>query len=63
MYNIESKCRELPEDEYHDGVHTIFLSTKGRNRDEVSPEIIKFLEYVHANLSDSMRDFKSKYAL
>ena len=61
MYNIESKCRELPEYEYHDGVHTIFLSTKGKNRDEVSPEIIKFLEYVHADLPDSMRDFKSEY--
>ena len=61
MYNIESKCKELPEYEYHDGVHTIFLSTKGKNRDEVSPEIIKFLEYVHADLSNSMRDFKSEY--
>ncbi len=61
VYTIESKCKELPEYEYHDGVHTIFLSTKGRNRDEVSPEIIKFLEYVHADLPDSMRDFKSEY--
>ena len=61
VYNIGNKCKELPEYEYHDGVHTIFLSTKGRNRDEVSPEIIKFLEYVHADLPDSMRDFKSEY--
>ncbi len=61
VYNIESKCRELPEYEYHDGVHTIFLSTKGKNRDEISPEIIKFLEYVHADLPDSTRDFKSEY--
>ena len=61
VYNIESKCRELPEYEYRDGVHTIFLSTKGKNRNEVSPEIIKFLEYVHADLPDSTRDFKSEY--
>ena len=61
VYNIENKCRELPEYEYKDGVHTIFLSTKGMNRDEVSPEIIKFLEYVHADLPDSTRDFKSEY--
>ncbi len=61
VYNIDSRCRELPEYEYKDGVHTIFLSTKGRNRDEVSPEIIDFLEYVHADLPDSKRDFKSEY--
>ena len=61
VYTIESKCKELPEYEYHDGVHTIFLSTKGKNRDEVSPEIIKFLDYVHADLPDSTRDFKSEY--
>ncbi len=61
VYNIESKCKELPEYEYKDGVHTIFLSTKGKNRDDVSPEIVKFLEYVHADLPDSTRDFKSEY--
>ncbi len=61
MYNIESKCKELPEYEYHDGVHTIFLSTKGKNRNEVSPEIIDFLEYVHADLPDSTGNFKSEY--
>ena len=61
VYTIEIKCRELPEYEYKDGVHTIFLSTKGKNHDEVSPEIIKFLEYVHADLPDSTRDFKSEY--
>ncbi len=44
VYTIESKCKELPEYEYHDGVHTIFLSTKGKNRDEVEPELLKFLD-------------------
>ena len=66
MYTIENKCRELPEYEYHDGVHTIFLSTKGRNRDEVLPvERIKqiaaengiALKYV----ADRYRKYLAKY--
>jgi len=61
VYNIVSKCKEVPELEYCDGVQTIFLSTKGTNDDEVSAEIIKFLKYVGADLSESTRDFESEF--
>ena len=47
--------------EYCDGVQTIFLSTKGTNDSEVSAEIIKFLNYVGDDLSESTRDFESEF--
>ena len=46
MYTFEMRCRETAEAYLEDGVHTIFLSTKGENEDEVSPEIVDFLKYV-----------------
>ncbi len=36
-----------------DGAHTIFLSTKGTNRDEVSPELVEFLDYVGKPTEDA----------
>ena len=44
-----------------DGVHTVFLSTKGANAGEVSPELVRFLEFVAAPLSESGEDFKDEY--
>ncbi len=31
QYTAQMKLKEMPEAEYEDGTHTIFLSTKGRN--------------------------------
>jgi len=42
---------------YSDGSHTIFLNTKGRNDDEVPPELVKFLKFTGANLENSTSDF------
>ncbi len=61
VYNIVSRCEEVPKLEYCDGVQTIFLSTKGTNDSEVSAEIIKFLNYVGDDLSESTRDFESEF--
>lgn len=61
IYTIESKCRELPELEYNDGIHTILLSTHGENEADVPPEIVKFLKFVKADLKDSVNDFGSEY--
>ncbi len=61
VYTIQNRCNEAPEYDYRDGAHTIFLSTKGRNRDEVEPELLKFLDYVSADLAESTQDFKSSY--
>ena len=56
-YSIKSVIMEEKDIPYKDGVHTILLSTKGRNKDEVPPELVSFLEFVEADLSKSMEDF------
>ena len=44
-----------------DGCRTIFLSTKGENDEDVSESLIKFLKYVHADLSESTKDFEDMF--
>ena len=61
IYTMNTHCEELPELRYRDGVHTIFLSTKGNNTTEVPEEIIKFLRYVSAGLKESEQDFGSDF--
>ncbi len=45
-YTQRKICKEAPEQSMEDGAHIIYLSTKGKNREEVPPELIAFLEYV-----------------
>ncbi len=61
IYTMNTHCEELSELKYRDGVHTIFLSTKGNNTTEVPEEIIKFLRYVSAGLKESEQDFGSDF--
>ena len=44
-----------------DGTHTIFLSTKGTNTEEVPPELVRFLEFVGTPLQDSDKDFHDDF--
>ena len=46
QYTIRASCVEDPAIPVHDGATRIFLNTKGRNQEEVSPELIEFLNYV-----------------
>lgn len=50
----ESRC-------YSDGSHTVFLSTKGRNADEVPVQLVNFLKYAAAELNESMADFGDEF--
>ena len=61
VYTIDNRCRELPEYEYYDGRHTIFLSTRGNNADEVPEDIVTFLRFVDADLERSREDFGSGF--
>lgn len=36
------------------------MSTRGKKRSEVSEELVKFLEFVGADLEDSMKDFEDE---
>ena len=42
---------------YEDGIHTIFLNTKGTNEDEVPEELVRFLRFVGADREASTGDF------
>lgn len=60
-YTRRTICEEEPELLMEDGAHTIFLSTKGTNADEVSPELVRFLEFVGTPLQDSDKDFHDDF--
>ena len=44
-----------------DARQIIFLSTQGKNREEVPKELVTFLEYVKADLEESQKDFHDSY--
>ena len=48
-YIIEHRCKESGEI-MDDGTGTVLLYTCGKNRDEISPELAAFLDFVHADL-------------
>lgn len=60
-YTFEHMCREVQGCTLKDGSHTVFLSTAGTNKAEEPKELIKFLEFVQADLKDSMNDFGDEY--
>ena len=47
--------------EYNDGAHTVFLSTKGTNGDEVPQSLVTFLKYVGSELEDSEKDYDDPF--
>lgn len=53
-YTIRNHCAETEGEVVDDGNVTIFLSTKGKNKHEVPKELISFLEFVGADLNESL---------
>lgn len=50
MYTFKSRCEEVPECCLEDGAVRIFLNTRGKERHEVSEELVQFLYYLeHTN--------------
>ena len=60
-YTFESRCLENGKLPIGDGCRTIFLSTKGGNPKEVSDGLVKFLDFVAADLEESEKDFEDTY--
>lgn len=60
-YTWEMICREYAELDLEDGSHTIFLSTCGKNEEEVPAELVKFLKFVGAGLDESRGDFEDDF--
>ncbi|MGI5946150.1 MAG: Rpn family recombination-promoting nuclease/putative transposase [Lachnospiraceae bacterium] len=56
-YTFQNECKEDRDVKLEDGCCTIFLSTRGKNEELVSPELVRFLKFVTADLEESERDF------
>ena len=59
VYTVTSQIKETGRP-YNDGSHTIILSTLGENQAEVAPELVAFLNFVHAGLKESEEEFTVK---
>ena len=60
-YTFKNYCEEAKGLLQGDGSTSIFLSTKGKNEDVVSEEIVNFLKFVGADLSESEKDFGDEF--
>lgn len=60
-YTFENVCLEDKELVLKDGCKSIFLSTRGENESEVSKELVRFLHYVRADLTESEKDFQDEF--
>ena len=60
-YSFSNYCREDLPLERGDGSCTVYLSTEGKNNDEVPKELVKFLKYVKADLNKSTEDFEDDF--
>ena len=58
---FRNQCEEIPGLSVQDGNITIFLSTHGTNAEEVPKELVKFLEYVSADLEESTENFEDDF--
>ena len=52
-YSFENRCREEKELVLNDGSYTIFLSTRGENKEEVPQELVNFLNYVKDDVPET----------
>lgn len=60
-YSFKNRCPEVPGLDMQDDSYTIFLSTAGTNDKEVPPEMVKFLKFLNADLTESLDDFNDDY--
>lgn len=60
-YTLKYIFAEADKFTYDDGSHTVFLSTKGQNEEEVPPQLVSFLKYVAAELNESTADFGDEF--
>ena len=60
-YTFTKQCEEEPGAQLQEGCKSIFLSTRGENNREVPGELISFLNFVKADLSESETDFEDDF--
>ena len=60
-YTFQPKCKEDPEVDLEDGRCCVFLSTHGKNENEVPRELVNFLKFVRASQEESQKDFQDPF--
>lgn len=60
-YTFYNRCVESEKATLGDGHQSIFLSTVGQNAEEVPEPLVKFLNYVHADLEHSTENFEDEF--
>lgn len=59
-YSFQNECQEDTRAKLCDGNKTIFLSTKGKNKEQMPQSLVKFLKFVEADLDDELvRQFQT----
>ena len=56
-YSFQNECQEDTRAKLRDGNKTIFLSTRGKNKEQMPRSLVKFLKFVEADLAESEQDF------
>ena len=59
-YTFQMKCQEIPELKLDDGATRIFLNTRGKHPELVSPELIELLKYMEHSTDEISEACESK---
>ena len=59
-YTFQMRCEEVPELKLDDGATRIFLNTRGKHPELVSPELIELLKYMERSTDEVSGECKSK---
>ena len=59
-YTFQMKCEEIPELKLDDGATRIFLNTRGKHPELVSPELIELLKYMEHSTDEVSEQCKSE---
>lgn len=60
-YSFERLCLEDNKLRLQDGSRTIFLNTRGENKEDVPNELLHFLTFIRENEAHKTRDYSNKY--
>ena len=60
-YTFENRCLEDLDLSVRDGSRSIFLSTKGENKEEVTEELVKFLNFVKEDTSENKQYYEDTF--
>ena len=62
-YTFQNLCLENRELHLKDGGTTVFLNTRGENREDVPEALVRFLDFVRADAEESTKDFNDVFIL